>query len=86
MKHKITKRLILYFSITLLGFALIIGILFSMLFMHYSKSLHASDLKKRAISMADTISKMPDFEAEHEHGPAWAWAMAMVWAAVCTMA
>ena len=65
MKHKITKRLILYFSITLLGFALIIGILFSMLFMHYSKGLRASDLKKRAVSMADTISRMPDFEAEH---------------------
>ena len=53
MKHKITKRLILYFSITLLGFALIIGILFSMLFMHYSKGLHASDLKKRAVSTTE---------------------------------
>ena len=67
MKHKLTKRLILYFSITLLTFSLIIGTLFSMMFMHYTSNLHLSDLKKRAVSIADTISNMPDFETAHQN-------------------
>ena len=65
MKHKITKRLILYFTLTLLVFACLIGTLFSLLFMKYSSHLHADDLKKRAVSIANSISSLPDFNTLH---------------------
>ena len=66
MKHKITLRLVLYFSITLLTFALIIGGSFAFLFIHYTSDLHIHDLKKRAIAVADMISNMPDYQEQHK--------------------
>lgn len=66
MKHKITLRLVLYFSITLLVFSIIIGSLFSFLFLHYTSELHMQDLKKRASAVADMISQMPDYQLQHK--------------------
>ena len=66
MKNKITHRLVLYFSLTLLVFALIIGSLFSFLFVHYTSDLHIKDMKRRAITLADTLSSMPDYAAQQQ--------------------
>lgn len=57
MKYKITKRLIRYFSIVLLLFSIIVGVLFQILFTKHTAELNQQELKKRAISIADTLSQ-----------------------------
>ena len=57
MKNKIAFKLTLYFSAALLLFALIIGSVFMTLFKSHTMSLHKTDLAKRAITMADTLSE-----------------------------
>lgn len=57
MKHKITFRLIGYFSAVLLLFSLIAGLLFWALFAWRTAEIHEAELKKRAVSIADTLSQ-----------------------------
>lgn len=66
MKHKLTRRLVLYFSVTLLVFAILIGGTFAFLFLHYTSELHINDLRKRAAAVADMISHMPDYQEQHK--------------------
>ena len=66
MKYKLTRRLVLYFSVILLTFSLIIGGTFAFLFMHYTSDLHIKDLKKRAVAVADMMSHMPDYQTQHQ--------------------
>lgn len=56
MKLNITKRLIIYFTSTLLLFALIVGILFFSMFYRQSVQIHKKDLAKRATTIADTLA------------------------------
>ena len=63
MKHELTRRLVLYFSVTLLVFAMLIGSLFYVLFERYTAELHIEDLRQRAVSIAATMSAMPDYAA-----------------------
>lgn len=57
MKHKITYRLIGYFSAVLLLFSLIAGLLFWVLFARHTAEIHEDELKERAVSIADTLSE-----------------------------
>ncbi len=57
MKHKITYRLIGYFSAVLLLFSVIAGILFFALFTQHTAKLHEDELKARAVSIAETLSQ-----------------------------
>jgi signal transduction histidine kinase len=65
MNHKLTRKLVTYFSIVLLLFALIIGCLFTFLFMRHTSNLHKAELKNRAVSIANTLSSMPEYEEHH---------------------
>lgn len=56
MKHSMTHKLILYFSAALLAFALIVGILFNLLFTNHTMIIHKEELEARAASIADTLS------------------------------
>lgn len=51
-----TRRLVLYFSVTLLVFALIIGGVFGFLFRRYTLDLHTNDLKTHAEAIAASLS------------------------------
>lgn len=57
MKHKLTKRLILSFSLVLLLFALLVGTMFTCLFFSHSAAIYAEDLEAHAVSIADTIAQ-----------------------------
>lgn len=57
MKNKIVFKLIMYFSATLLLFSIIIGSVFMTLFKNHTMELHKTDLEKRAVTMADTLSE-----------------------------
>lgn len=56
MKLTITKRLVLYFTATLLVFAAVIGILFSVLFTTTMARHNREDLERRANNIAATLS------------------------------
>lgn len=56
MKNSITKKLIFYFSLALLTFALIIGTVFSLLFANTMREHNRSDLERRANMIAGTLS------------------------------
>ncbi|MDL2310688.1 cell wall metabolism sensor histidine kinase WalK [Peptostreptococcaceae bacterium OttesenSCG-928-C18] len=56
MKSNITKKLILYFTTILLTFAIIIGILFTVIFANNMTNHNKSDLKQRAERIASTLS------------------------------
>ena len=56
MKYKITRRLILYFTVTLLVFSSVIGAAFYGLFTTYTTKLYKDDLEKRAETIANTLS------------------------------
>ncbi|MCL2874505.1 MAG: HAMP domain-containing histidine kinase [Defluviitaleaceae bacterium] len=68
MKNKILRRLILYFMTAFIVFALIIGILFSALFSQHNINIHHSELEKRAVSIADTLSEFIDGTAGQGSG------------------
>lgn len=51
-----TRRLMLYFSVTLLVFALVIGGVFGFLFRRYTLDLHTNDLKTHAEAIASSLS------------------------------
>ena len=57
MKHKISRRLIGYFSAVLLLFSLVVGGLFFLLFTLHTAELQAQDLRLHAASIADTVSQ-----------------------------
>lgn len=56
MKNKISFKLVLYFSATLVLFSVIIGIIFMTLFKNYTLNIHKSDLEKRAVTIASTLA------------------------------
>lgn len=56
MRGSITKRLIFYFAGTLVVFAVIIGVVFSVLFTRTMTEHNKTDLKKRADTIAETLS------------------------------
>lgn len=57
MKNKIAFKLTMYFSAALLLFSIIIGSVFMTLFKNQTMELHKSDLQKRAVTMASTLSQ-----------------------------
>jgi len=59
MKHKITRRLIGYFTIVLLLFSFTVGILFYFLFTWNTAKIQEQELKARAVSIAGTLSGFP---------------------------
>lgn len=62
MKHRITYRLIGYFSAVLLLFSILIGILFWVLFSSHTAKIKEEELKERAISIANTLSQFSQRE------------------------
>ncbi|NLY20153.1 MAG: HAMP domain-containing histidine kinase [Tissierellia bacterium] len=56
MKNKIRRRLFSYFTITLVLFSVIIGILFTSLFSKYNRTLQIDDMEIRAKLVAENIS------------------------------
>ena len=58
MKNKIAKRLLLYFSATLLLFSVCIGGIFMTLFKSHTIDFQKSELERRAVSIADTVSDL----------------------------
>lgn len=57
MKNKIAVKLTLYFSAVLLVFAIIIGSVFMALFKSHTIELYKTDLEKRAVTIAATLSE-----------------------------
>ncbi len=55
-KHKITRKLILYFTSVLLLFSLVVGMFFLTLFSKYTLQVHRMELEKRAVVIADALS------------------------------
>ena len=45
MKHRLTRRLILCFSLVLLLFAILVGAMFTVLFSMHSAAIYAEDLE-----------------------------------------
>ena len=69
MKHKITQRLIAYFSVVLLLFALISALFFSFLFARHTADVTLRDLKGHAASIAGTLSQfVQDYDGESCRG------------------
>ncbi len=56
LKNKIAKRLTLYFIAVLLVFALIAGVLFSLMFARHTADVTARDMRAHAESIAGTLS------------------------------
>ena len=56
MNHGLTRRLVLYFSLALLTFALVIGGVFGFLFRRYTLELHTNDLRTHAEAVAASLS------------------------------
>lgn len=56
MKNKLTRKLILYFSVTLFFFSLVIGLAFSILFSKQTVTLHTEEMTRRAMVIADTLN------------------------------
>ena len=53
MKHRLTRRLLLYFTGVLLVFSFVIGISFGYLFWNYAESYHQKELEELALTMAE---------------------------------
>ncbi|MBQ9615625.1 MAG: HAMP domain-containing histidine kinase [Selenomonadaceae bacterium] len=53
MKHRLTRRLLLYFTGVLLVFSFVIGISFGYLFWNYAESYHQKELEQLALTMAE---------------------------------
>ena len=63
MIQQLSRRLIGYFSLTLLLFALLIGSCFSLLFTRYSQHVHEEELQRRAETLAAAIPSMEQAQA-----------------------
>ncbi len=59
MNRSLTRRLLLYFSVALLAFAVIIGGVFHFLFRRYASGLNAADLENRAAAIAAMMTAPP---------------------------
>ena len=70
MTHKLTRRLILCFSVVLLLFAILVGAMFTVLFSMHSAAIYAEDLEAHAVSIADTIARF--YQAAADSGPIFA--------------
>ncbi|MFA9380844.1 MAG: HAMP domain-containing protein, partial [Acetanaerobacterium sp.] len=57
MKNSIAFKLTMYFSAALLLFSIIIGSVFTVLFRSHTMQLNKTDLEKRAVTMAATLSE-----------------------------
>ncbi|MBR1886093.1 MAG: HAMP domain-containing histidine kinase [Schwartzia sp.] len=68
MKHRLTRRLVLYFSVTLLVFALAIGGVFGFLFRRYTLELNTNDLLTHAEAIAASLSGKSMGNAPAESG------------------
>jgi signal transduction histidine kinase len=64
MKNKIAFKLIMYFSATLVLFSIVIGIIFMVLFKNHTLNIYKSDLEKRTISIASTLSEFMNISVE----------------------
>ncbi len=64
MRHGLTRRLVLYFSATLLVFSLVIGTVFSISFRRYTQTLATNDLRTHAQAIAASFSGGPPETAE----------------------
>ncbi|MEL7647628.1 MAG: HAMP domain-containing sensor histidine kinase [Sedimentibacter sp.] len=58
MKNKIARKLIAYFSASLLIFSVVIGGIFMSLFKNYTIEIHKKDIENRAVTIARTISEL----------------------------
>lgn len=58
MNQQLTRRLVGYFSLALLLFALLIGSCFSFLFTGYSRHVHEEELQRRVETLAASIPSM----------------------------
>ncbi len=58
MKHRLTRRLLAYFSLTLLLFALLCGAVFSWLFTRYTQQVYENELRQRAQTLAAAIPSL----------------------------
>lgn len=68
MKHKMTQKLVAYFAITLLIFALIIGISFSRMFRQSTLDQSRIDLELRAKTIANSVAVyLEDSNSNHGH-------------------
>ncbi|HOT22559.1 MAG TPA: ATP-binding protein, partial [Sedimentibacter sp.] len=56
----ISIKLIVYFSAALIVFSIIIGNIFMLLFKNNAVEIHKNELKRRALTIADTISELMD--------------------------
>ena len=56
MKHKIRYRLFFYFTISLVTFSIVIGILFTSLFTDYNRTIHIKEMEKQSVMVAQNIS------------------------------
>ncbi|WP_313344790.1 ATP-binding protein [Sedimentibacter sp.] len=60
MKNKIAVKLTAYFSVVLLILSVIVGIIFGNLFKSNAVEIHKKNLENRAITIAETISRLTD--------------------------
>jgi signal transduction histidine kinase len=56
MNDKITKRLVFFFTSTLVTFALIVGISFLMLFSRQTAEIYRTELERRAVTITEALS------------------------------
>ncbi len=62
MKSKITRKLTLYFSATLLLFSILIGFVFMGLFKEHTMELFRSNLEERAVGIAENLMEFQEQE------------------------
>jgi len=60
MKNKMSIKLMVYFSAALIVFSIIIGGLFMFLFKNNAVEIHKTELERRALTIAGTISELMD--------------------------
>ncbi|SFT75785.1 Signal transduction histidine kinase [Selenomonas sp. GACV-9] len=63
MRHRLTKRLLIYFSLTLLLFAVLCGSVFAWLFMRYNQQVYETELRQRAETLAAIIPSLSDSQS-----------------------
>lgn len=68
IKSKISRRLSLYFTVSLLAFSIIIGIVFVSLFRSHTMNIQKEQLESRAISIAQSLSNYFDSGISHGSG------------------
>lgn len=56
-QNRIALKLSLYFAVSLMVLSLIVGSIFIMLFRHHTIQIYQSDLEKRAVKIANTLSE-----------------------------